>query len=61
MKFYEDLIKKTIRKNNDDIYTQLLEFLAPEQMGINTSAWNPEKLGLSIQGIGGSGFDISAF
>jgi len=38
MNQYDSLIKTTIRKNNDDIYRSLLEFLAPQKMGLHTEA-----------------------
>lgn len=51
------MIRKTIRKNNDDIYTRLIEFLSPEKKGISPlSPYVQGKKGLTIQGIGGTGF-----
>lgn len=35
MKEYDTLIKSTIRRNNDEIYRSLLEFLAPTKMDAN--------------------------
>ena len=34
MNEFDGLIQSTIRRNNDTIYTNLLEFLAPQKMGI---------------------------
>jgi len=38
MKQYDELIKKTIRANNTDIYSNLLEFLTPVKMGVSAGA-----------------------
>lgn len=57
MRQYDELIKTTIRRNNDDIYNDLLQFLAPAKMGIENSnvKFDPDTKGLTIQGISGSG------
>ena len=49
MKQYDTIIKETIQKNNEKIYTELLEFLAPQKMGIfNEASLQLEDGGLTV-------------
>jgi hypothetical protein len=60
MNQYDTLMTTVIRKNNDNIYTKLKEFLQPGYGGHNQrSPFDEDTKGLTIQGVGGSGFGNS--
>lgn len=50
MKQYHQLINKTISKNNNEIYAELLAFLSPQKMGF-AAGFEEGVKGLIIQGI----------
>lgn len=57
---YDQLMTKVIRKNNDDIYTKLKDFLQPGYSGTNLrNPFDEDTKGLTIQGVGGTGFGCS--
>ena len=52
MDYYDDLMRTTIRKNNDSIYQELFQFLRPSE----TLFMDQEEVGLTVTGVGGQGF-----
>ena len=51
MDYYDELMKNTIRRNNDSIYQELFQFLSPSE----TAFMDPAD-GLQVTGVGGQGF-----
>ena len=52
MVYYDELIRSTIRKNNNAIYRELFQFLSPNQV----PHMNDGEVGLQVTGVGGQGF-----